>query len=193
MHPQKHELTRMLVAWSKGDNAALENLTPLVHQELHRLAARYIAGERPGHILQTTALVNEAYIRLIDWQNMHWKNRAHFYALAARIMRGILVDFARSRNSDKRGGGAVHVPLSEAPDAPETPKNRSADIVALDDALKVLEKLDPRQSQLVELRFFGGLDIRETAEVLSVSAATVRRDWRFAKAWLLRELSRRGA
>ena len=193
MHPQKHELTRMLVAWSKGDNAALENLTPLIHQELHRLAARYIAGERPGHILQTTALVNEAYIRLIDWQNMHWKNRAHFYALAARIMRGILVDFARSRNSDKRGGGAVHVPLSEAPDAPETPKNRSADIVALDDALKVLEKLDPRQSQLVELRFFGGLDIRETAEVLSVSAATVRRDWRFAKAWLLRELSRRGA
>jgi RNA polymerase sigma factor (TIGR02999 family) len=187
--PLKHELTQLLVAWSEGDEAALENLTPLVQQELHSLAARYIAGERPGHILQTTALVHEAYIRLIDWQSVHWQNRAHFFAMAARMMRGILVDFARNRARDKRGGGVVQVSLSEAL---ETPKSRSTDIVALDDALKVLEKLDPRQSQVVELRFFGGLDLQETADVLRVSIGTVRRDWSLAKAWLYRELNRKG-
>src|SRR5262245_2536708 len=189
MNAPKRELTELLIAWNDGDKAALESLTPLVYQELHRLAARYIARERPGHILQTTALVNEAYIRLIDWQNVHWQNRAHFLAMAARLMRGILVDFARNRDRGKRGGDVVQVSLSQAL---HTRESRNTDIVALDDALKTLEKLDARQGQVVELRFFGGLDLQETAEVLRVSVGTVRREWSLAKAWLYRELSRKG-
>ena len=183
---EKNELTQMLVAWSAGDPAALERLVPVVQQELHRLAARYMAGERAGHILQTTALVNEAYMRLVDCQKMQWQNRAHFFAIAARIMRRILVDFARGRDRDKRGRGMVQVSLTEA----EKPTSKSADIIALDEALKTLERLDQRQSQVVELRFFGGLDLSETAEVLKVSVGTVRRDWSLAKAWLYRELNK---
>src|SRR5262249_6379712 len=188
-HGPKRELTQLLVAWAEGDKDAIKTLTPLVEQELHRLAASYIAGERPGHILQTTALVNEAYIRLVDWQNVHWQNRLHFFAMAARFMRGILVDYSRNRDRDKRGCGLPQVSLSEVPDRPKIP---TADIVALDDALKTLERLDARQGQVVELRFFGGLDLPETAEVLKVSVGTVRRDWSLAKAWLYRELNKKG-
>ncbi len=181
-------VTQLLVAWSGGDQAALEALTPLVHQELRRLAARYMAGERPGHILQATALVNEAYLRLVDWKDVRWQNRAHFFAMAAQIMRRVLVDAARTRGRAKRGGGQIHVSLSEAANvsAPET-----IDLVALDDALKALEALDARQSRVVELRFFGGLSLEETAHALDVSVGTVRRDWSLAQAWLYRELSGR--
>ncbi len=181
------EITQLLVAWNNGDQAALERLTPLVHTELHRLAKRYMAGERQGRILQTTALVNEAFMRLIDWRNVEWQNRAHFFGLAAQIMRRILVDFARARNSEKRGGDEIHVSLSEAANVPS---ERSPDLVALDDALQTLEKLDPRQSRVVELRFFAGLSLEETAEALKVSLSTVRRDWSLAEAWLYRELSK---
>jgi RNA polymerase sigma factor (TIGR02999 family) len=179
-------LTQLLAAWSAGDESALAALTPLVHQELHRLAARHMAGERPGHILQATALVNEAYVRLVDWKEVRWQNRAHFFAMAAQIMRRVLVDVARTRNRAKRGKGQLHVSLSEAADmsAPQ-----GVDLVALDDALKGLEALDVRQSRVVELRFFGGLSLEETAHVLGVSVATVRRDWSLARAWLYRELS----
>ncbi|MGH9309447.1 MAG: sigma-70 family RNA polymerase sigma factor [Vicinamibacterales bacterium] len=179
-------MTQLLVAWSAGDEAALEALTPLVHQELHRLAARYMAGERPGHVLQATALVNEAYVRLVDWKEVRWQNRAHFFAMAAQIMRRVLVDVARTRNRAKRGKGQLHVSLSEAADLPAP---RGVDLVALDDALTGLEALDARQSRVVELRFFGGLSLEETAHVLGVSVATVRRDWSLARAWLYRELS----
>lgn len=175
----------MLVAWSKGDEGVLTQLTPLVYQELHRLAHHYLAGERPGHVLQTTALVNEAYLRLVDWKNVEWQNRAHFFGLAAQMMRRILVDFARARQYQKRGGDGVQLSLGEvALVAPE----RSAEMVALDDALQTLAKLNPRQCQVVELRFFGGLSIEETATVLKVSEGTVRRDWSLAQAWLYREL-----
>jgi len=184
------EITQLLVAWNNGDHSALEQLAPLVHQELHRLAKRKMAGEGPGHILQTTALVNEAYLRLIDWQNVNWQNRAHFFGLAAKIMRHILVDFARARHRDKRGGDALQVSLSEAADIAQ---EQSADLVALDDALQTLERLDPRQARVVELRFFAGLSLDETAEALKVSVATVRRDWKMAEAWLFRELSKGGA
>jgi RNA polymerase sigma factor (TIGR02999 family) len=187
--PSTQEITQLLAAWNHGDRAALERLTPLVHTELHRLAKRYMAGERRGHILQTTALVNEAFMRLIDWQNVEWQNRAHFFGLAAQIMRRILVDFARARNREKRGGGEIEVSLSEAA---KVPSKRSADLVALDDALQTLEKLDPRQARVVELRFFAGLNLEETAEVLRVSLSTVRRDWSLAEAWLYRELNRGG-
>jgi RNA polymerase sigma factor (TIGR02999 family) len=183
------EITRLLVAWNKGDVKALEQLTPLVHTELHRLAKRQMAGERPGHILQTTALVNEAYLRLIDWQNVEWRDRAHFYGLAAQIMRRILVDFARARQREKRGGDALPVSLSEATNISY---ERNADLVALDDALQALEKLDARQARVVELRFFAGLSYEETAEALNVSVGTARRDWGFAQAWLFRELSKGG-
>jgi RNA polymerase sigma factor (TIGR02999 family) len=188
--PSTQEITQLLVAWNNGDNAALELLAPLVHQELHRLAKRKMAGEGPGHILQTTALVNEAYLRLIDWKNVNWQNRAHFFGLAAKIMRHILVDFARARRREKRGGEALQISLSEAA---VIAREQSADLVALDDALQTLERLDPRQARVVELRFFAGLNLDETAEALKISVATVRRDWSMAEAWLFRELSKGGA
>jgi RNA polymerase sigma-70 factor, ECF subfamily len=180
-------VTQLLVAWSGGDQAALDALTPLVHHELHRLAARYIAGERPGHILQPTALVNEAYLRLVEWKDVQWQNRAHFFAMAARIMRRVLVDVARTRGRAKRGHGQIHVSLSEAAHVAAGP---AVDLVALDDALQTLETLDPRQSQVVSLRFFGGLSLEEAAHVLGVSVGTVRRDWSLARAWLFHELRR---
>jgi RNA polymerase sigma factor (TIGR02999 family) len=181
------EITKLLVAWSQGDEAALEKLTPLVYQELHRLAHRYLGRERAGHTLQTTALVHEAYLRLIDRQQFEWQNRAHFFAISAQLMRRILVDFARTRRYRKRGGGAQQVTFDEAAVvAPE----RSADFIALDDALNELSKLDQRQARVVELRFFSGLTIEETAEVLKVAPITVRRDWSLAQTWLLRELRR---
>ena len=187
--PSTQGITQLLVAWSQGDAAALEQLTPLVHAELHRLAKRFMAGERPGHLLQTTALVNEAYLRLIDWQNVEWQNRAHFFGLAAQLMRRILVDFARARQREKRGGDeALQVSLSEAANVAV---ERGADLVALDDALQTLEKLDLRQARVVELRFFAGLSLEETAEALKVSLSTVRRDWSLAEAWLFRELNRK--
>jgi RNA polymerase sigma factor (TIGR02999 family) len=179
-------ITQLLMAWSDGDHAALERLTPMVHQELHRLAARYMAGERSGHVLQTTALVNEAYLRLVDWKNVRWQNRAHFFGLAAQLMRRVLVDAARTRRSGKRGGGALHVSLSEAA---EVAAPQCADVVALDDALKRLERFDPRRSRVVELRFFAGLSLEEAAHVLGVSVGTVRRDWSLARAWLHRAIS----
>jgi RNA polymerase sigma-70 factor (ECF subfamily) len=181
----KSSVTQLLVAWSNGDQEAMQHLAPVVYRELHRLAARYMARERAGHLLQTTALVNEAYLRLIDWKTVRWRNRAHFIGMAARIMRRILVDFARTQNRDKRGGGALQVSLFEVA-LPSS--RRSANVVALDEALKTLATLDPRKSQVVELRFFGGLSLEETAEVLKVSVGTVRRDWSLAKAWLHREL-----
>jgi RNA polymerase sigma factor (TIGR02999 family) len=188
--PSTQEITQLLIAWNDGDVAALEQLTPLVHAELHRLAKRYMAGERQGHILQTTALVNEAWLRLIDWRNVEWQNRAHFFGLAAQMMRRILVDFARAQHREKRGGDALLVSLSEAANVPQ---EQGADLVALDDALQALEKLDPRQARVVELRFFAGLSHEETAEALNVSVGTARRDWSLAEAWLYRELSKGGA
>ena len=163
----------------------METLAPLVHQELYRVAARHMAGERPGHILQTTALVNEAYLRLIDWKNVQWQNRAHFFGLAAQIMRRILVDHARTRNTAKRGGDALQVTLSEAAGVAV---QRATDMVALDEALKKLEILDPRQSKVVELRFFGGLREEDIAAALDVSVITVKRDWKAARAWLATRL-----
>jgi RNA polymerase sigma factor (TIGR02999 family) len=186
-NPSTHEITQLLIAWNNGDQAALESLSPLIIQELHRLARHYMAGEYPGHLLQPTALVNEAWIRLIDWKSVEWQNRAHFFGLAAQMMRRILVDFARSQQREKRGGGALRVSLSEAA---KLPQEQSADLVALDDALQRLEKLDPRQARVVELRFFAGLSLDESAEALKISVATVRRDWSAAKAWLYRELSK---
>ena len=184
--PSPREITQLLVAWSNGDQAALERLTPLVHDELRRLARRYMGRERPGHTLQTSALVNEAYLRLIDWKNVQWQNRAHFFAVSAQLMRRILVDFARSQHYAKRGGGTRLLPLEEAA---EVSRERGADLVALDEALTALAQLSPRQSDVVELRFFGGLSIEEIAEVLKVSPATVRRDWSLARAWLHRAVT----
>ena len=181
------EITRLLQAWSQGDEAALKALTPLVYEELHRIAHRYMGRQPHGHTLQTSALVNEAYLRLVDVNQVNWQNRAHFFAVSAQLMRHILVDFARSRQSQKRGGEAQQVSLGEAL---EVSAERSADLVALDEALSLLAALDARQARVIELRFFGGLGIEETAEVLKVSEGTVRRDWRMAKAWLLRELTR---
>ena len=187
--PPTHEITQWLVGWSDGDPSALEKLTPLVYRELHRLAQAYMRGERPGHTLQTTALVNEAYVRLIDADRMGWQNRAHFYGVAAKLMRHILVDFARSRDQVKRGGGVEPLPLDEAW---TIAADRTAELVNLDDALTALEKLDARQSRIVELRFFGGLTEPEIAEVLKVSPRTVNSDWSLARAWLLRELGQSG-
>jgi RNA polymerase sigma factor (TIGR02999 family) len=181
------EITRLLVAWGDGDQSALEELAPLVHSELHRLAHHYMGRERPGHTLQTSALVNEAYIRLIDWKNVRWQNRAHFFAVSAQLMRRILVDFARDRHYLKRGGGALRVSLGEAA---AFPVEQRADLVALDEALVALSEVDRRKGQVVEMRFFGGLSVTEVAEVLKVSEETVMRDWRLAKVWLLRELGR---
>src|SRR5262249_39539527 len=180
------EVTKLLRAWSGGDEEALARLMPLVQPELHRLAKQYLRGERPGHTLQTTALVNEAYLRLIDARQVRWQDRAHCFALSARVMRQILVDFARSRGYKKRGGGVRHVSLEEAPLV--SPK-RDEDLVALDEALTVLAEVDARKSRVVELRYFGGLTVEEAAGVLGVSPETVRRDWRLAKAWLRRQLS----
>ena len=182
-------ITQLLVAWGNGDQSAFDRLAPAVHQHLHRLAAHYMAGERPGHVLQTTALVNEAYVRLVDWKDVQWQNRAHFFGVAAQAMRHILVDAARTRRRAKRGGGELHVSLSDVADVRIA---KSADLVALDDALTTLEGLNPRHSRVVELRFFGGLSLKEVAHVLDVSVGTVRRDWSLAQAWLYRELSRSG-
>jgi RNA polymerase sigma factor (TIGR02999 family) len=183
-HPPN--ITQLLLAWRDGDQAALDALMPLVQQELHRLAVRYMADERAGHLLQATALVNEAYVRLVDWKDVRWQNRAHFFAMAAQIMRRVLVDMARARGRAKRGRGQVHVSLADAGDLPVAER---ADVVALDDALNSLEALDPRKCRVIEMRFFGGLSLQETADVLNVSVATVRRDWSMARAWLHRELS----
>ena len=178
------EITHLLVAWSEGDESALQQLAPLIHSELHRLAHNYMSRERPGHLLQTSALINEAYVRLIDWKNVRWQNRAHFFGVAAQLMRRILVDFARERKYFKRGGGALPVSLSEA----ALVVQQSSDFVALDEALKALGEIDSRKVQVVEMRFFAGLSVEEIAELLSVSKETVMRDWRLAKVWLLRQL-----
>jgi len=184
------EITKLLRDWCRGDDKALEKLTPLIYAELHRLAHRYMRQERSDHTLQTTALINEAYLRLIDWKNVSWTNRAQFFAVAARMMRRILVDFARSRNYAKRGGGAGIVSLE---DAPTLARDRAPEIVALDEALQGLSVIDPRKAEIVELRFFAGLGLEETAELLKVSSRTIQREWDLAKSWLSRELSTRRA
>ena len=183
--PPIGEVSGLLRAWGDGDRGALDRLTPIVYDELRRLASHYMRGERPGHSLQATALVNEAYVRLVDYKGMQWQNRAHFFAVSAQLMRRILVDHARRHNM-KRGGGVQHVSLDETA---IVGGDRAADLVALDDALEALARLDSRKVQVVELRFFGGLSVEETAEVLKVSSVTVMRDWSTAKAWLYRELS----
>ena len=180
------EVTQLLLAWTEGDQGALQRLVPLVYNEMRRLAKCQMRRERPDNSLQTTALINEAYLKLVDIRNVHWQNRAHFFALCARMMRRILVDFARSRRYIKRGGGVQSISLDQAVTvSPE----QSKDLVAVENALKALTKIDARKGQVVELRFFGGLTAEETAEVLKVSPETVRRDWKLAKVWLLRELS----
>jgi len=175
------ELTQLLVDWGAGDKAALDKLMPLVYGELRRLAHHYMRRERPGHTLQTTALINEAYLRLIEYRKMQWQDRAHFFAVAAQLMRRILVDSARSRLDAKRGGGVQELPLDEAA---AVSQEKSAEVIAVDDALKDLSALDPRKSQIVELRYFGGLNIEEIAEALGISPTTVQRQYRIAKAWL---------
>jgi RNA polymerase sigma-70 factor, ECF subfamily len=183
--PDNAGVSGLLRAWSDGDRAALDRLTPIVYDELRRLAGHYMKGERPGHSLQTTALVNEAYMRLVDYKSMQWQNRAHFFAVSSQLMRRILVDHARRHNL-KRGGGVQHVSFE---DTAEVGSDRAADLVALDDALHALARVDPRKVQVVEMRFFGGLSVEETAEVLKISPVTVMRDWSTAKAWLYRELT----
>jgi RNA polymerase sigma-70 factor (ECF subfamily) len=182
--PNPNEISGLLRAWSDGDQSALKALTTIVYEELRRLARHYMRQEHPGHTLQTTALVNEAYIRLVDYKRMQWQDRAHFFAVAAQVMRRILVDHARSHNI-KRGAGVPHVALD---DVAVVSGDRTGDLVALDDALNALARLDPRKVEIIEMRFFGGLSVEETAEVLKVSPATVRRDWSIAKFWLYREL-----
>jgi RNA polymerase sigma factor (TIGR02999 family) len=182
------DVTQLLLAWSGGDQEALGRLIPLVEDELRRLAHAYMAGERPGHTLQTTALLNEAYLRLVDSQRVRWQNRAHFFAVSAQLMRRVLVDFARARRREKRGGDRVQVSLDEALDVSQ---RRDPDLIALDDALQALAAFDERKSKVVELRFFGGLSVEETAEALGVAPITVLRDWKMAKVWLYRELDRR--
>jgi len=179
-------ITTLLVAWRSGEESALAQLTPLVHRELRRLARSYLRGERDSHTLQTDALVNEAYVHLINLNQVEWRDRVHFFALAARLMRRILVDYARARRYQKRGGGAPLVPLDAVPDVGSPVRT---DLVALDDALATLAVVDARKAQIVELRFFGGLTTAEIGEALHVSEQTVLRDWRMAKMWLLRELS----
>src|SRR5450432_1051899 len=182
--PAANDVSTLLRAWSDGDQSALDKLTPIVYDELHRLARRYMKGERPGHSLQTTALVNEAYMRLVDYRRMQWQNRAHFFAVSAQLMRRILVEHARRHNL-KRGQGVVHVSLDEAA---VVGSDAAPDLVALDDAMNALARLDPRKMRVIEMRFFGGLSVEETAVVLNVSPVTVMRDWNTAKAWLYREL-----
>jgi RNA polymerase sigma factor (TIGR02999 family) len=186
--PATHEVTSLLQAWGCGDEQALEKLTPLVHSHLRHVARQYMAGERSGHVLQTSALVNEAYLRLFDCRQLNWRDRAHFYAVCAQLMHRILIDIARSTRYQKRGGGAPHVSLDEALGVGQ---HLNVEIKSLNDALEALASVDPRKNRVVELRFFSGLSVEETAEVLKVSKETVARDWRLAKAWLLRELSER--
>ncbi|HEX6043758.1 MAG TPA: ECF-type sigma factor [Pyrinomonadaceae bacterium] len=185
--PGAHELTQLLEAWSDGEEEALERLAPLVHAELYRLAKRYMNRERPDHLLQTSALINEAYIRLIDWKNVRWQNRAHFFGVAAQMMRRILVDFARRRPRVDHDREAVKMSLDEAM---TISAERDPDLLFLDEALEGLAKIDERKSRIVELRFFGGLSVDETAEVMRLSSITITREWNKAKAWLYRELSK---
>jgi len=184
--PSSHEITQLLLAWHDGDSEALDQLVPLVEVELRRLARTYMSRERASHTLQTTALINEAYVRLIDARNVKWQSRAHFYGIAAQVMRRILVEFARKRNYQKRGGGSYQVTFNEGLIVSEA---EDLNVLAVDEALKELSKIDERKAQVVELRFFGGLTEKETAVALNVSAETARRDWRLAKSWLLRQLS----
>jgi RNA polymerase sigma factor (TIGR02999 family) len=183
-----HDVTSLLEAWGRGEDEALQQLIPVVYEELRKIARRQMAGERASHTLQTTALIHEVYVRLVDVPSTSVRNRAHFLALCARLMRNVLVDFARARRYDKRGGGALHVELDEAL---HVSPDRPLDLIGIDDALKQLAVFDPRKSQVVEMRFFGGLSVEETATALDVSRETVLRDWKFAKAWLLRELDNR--
>ncbi len=187
MEPSAHEITRLLKAWSEGEQSALDRLIPLVYQELHRLAHHYMGRERSGHTLQTTALLNEAYLRLVESAKPSWQSRTHFFAASAQVMRRILVDWARSRQALKRGGQERPLELEEALVVADAP---GKNLVGLDDALKALAAIDPRKSEVVELRFFGGLSVEEAAQVLKVSPETVMRDWKFAKSWLRRELSK---
>lgn len=182
------KVTNLLKAWGQGKDAALDELLPLVQKELHRLARRYMFGERPGHTLQATALVNEAYLRLVNSRQVNWQNRAHFFAISAQLMRRILVDSARARGGPQRGGGIPKVTLDEAAVGPQ---GKAQDLVALDDALGALSEIDARKSRVVELRYFGGLSVEETAEVLKVHPNTVLRDWKLAKMWLKREMSKK--
>jgi RNA polymerase sigma factor (TIGR02999 family) len=186
MEPPPADVTQLLVAWNDGDQAARDELMSVVYQELRRLAHHYMKRESPGHTLQTSGLVNEAFLRLVDQRDVQWQNRAHFFGIAAQMMRRILVDYARSRRYAKRGGGIPDLSLDEALIVSD---ERTAEVVALDETLQRLAEIDPRKSQIVELRFFGGLSIEETAEVLAVSPGTVMRDWTLAKAWLRREMS----
>lgn len=183
---ESHELTELLVAWSDGDEAALDRLAPLVHSELHRLASHYMRRERDDHLMQTSALINEAYLRLIDWKAVRWQNRVHFFGTAAQIMRRILVDFARQRPRVAKDVEARHISLEQAMTVTD---EKDADLLALDEALNGLARIDARKCQIVELRFFGGLSVEETAEVLRIAPVTVMREWSKAKAWLYRELS----
>jgi RNA polymerase sigma factor (TIGR02999 family) len=185
MAPSAHEVTQLLQAWSAGDEKALEKLTPLVYAELHRTARRYMAAEASQDTLQTTALINEVYLRLVDFKDLNWQNRGQFFGICAQLMRRILVDFARSRRSQKRGGDAVHLPLDEALVVSREPP---ADLIDLDDALETLAAADARKGRVIELRFFGGMSVEETAEVLGVSSETVILDWKMAKVWLLHHL-----
>jgi len=185
MTPSPHQITQLLKDWGNGDQAARDQLMPLVYDELRRMAHQHMRKERPGHTLQTSALVNEAFVRLVDQSEVEWQNRAHFFGIAAQMMRRILVDYARSRGYAKRGGDARQVSLDEVVIVSE---ERTAEVVALDDALKGLAEFDLRKSKIVELRFFGGLSIEETAEVLAVSPGTVMRDWTLAKAWLRKQI-----
>lgn len=186
MSAAPHQVTQLLQEWSEGDENALTKLMPLVHDELHRLAHQHMRRESAGHILQTSALINEAYLHLVDQPQILWQGRSHFFGIAARIMRRILVDYARKRNAVKRGGSLIQVPLDEASSVVQ---EQAANVAALDDALQRLETIDERQGKIVELRFFGGLSIEETAEVLKVSPGTVMRDWTFVRAWLRNEMS----
>lgn len=186
---QQHDVTRLLQAWGAGDEKALAQLMPLVYDELHRLAHRYMSSEQSAQTLQTTVLVHEVYLRLIDVKKVDWHDRAHFYALCARMMRRILVDFARARSYQKRGGGVTHVQLDEAATVSAVV---GSELIAVDDALKRLAAIDSRKSQVIELRFFGGLSVEETASALKVSPETVMRDWRLARSWLIRELNPEG-
>jgi RNA polymerase sigma factor (TIGR02999 family) len=186
VNDRRRHVTTLLLNWREGDESAVAELLPLIYNELRRLARRQMAGEREGHVLQATALVNEAFIRLVDLKQIRWRDRAHFFAMSARVMRRILVEHARARAFQKRGGGAAHVTLDETHLTQSTPDQ----LVALDDALKALAVVAERKARVVELRYFGGLSVEETAAVLDISAETVMRDWKYAKTWLLRELTK---
>jgi RNA polymerase sigma factor (TIGR02999 family) len=188
VQPRQVEVTTLLKAWARGDETALERLTPLVYDELRRLARRHLRRERAGQTLQATALVNEAYMRLVDVSGIEWQDRAHFFSVSSRIMRRVLIDAARSRAAQKRAGGAERVPDSELDRVAARGSDRAAELCALDDALESLARLDSRRAQVIELRFFGGLTVEETADVLTISPQTVLRDWKLARAWLMREL-----